>query len=203
MLLVGENLTIEEIKACALEVGATVISSSPQGNKSFKIKLGVDPEHQFPQTMEFLVRVFETGHLTYAKTGFGNFYHLEQVKSSTIPLNKMCNGWSNYETWTVHMFLTSTTENREHNLRDMLVRTFNEAAPTDFLSKKQAASALLADRLKNMLTLEYEQKAEKPCSDIWQILYWPLLQSAFDKVDWYELASSYIEDWITDNVRKG
>ena len=81
------------------------------------------------------------------------------------------NGWSNYETWAVNLWLNND-EGTYHDLRDMARHARSEQD--------------LAGQLKAYV--------EDLMPDLGSTLASDLLSAALSEVDWYELACSYLED---------
>lgn len=84
-----------------------------------------------------------------------------------------CNGWTNYETWLVHLFFTNDKHHYD-NLILLVSGTYNPGHLSDLLKK----------------TIE----AESPLYDT-ATFYTDLLQASIDRVNWYELAKQYINQY--------
>lgn len=85
------------------------------------------------------------------------------------------NGWTNYETWAVKLWL----DNEEHSYR-----YWTDLAQT--CARYQDGANRLASTLRDEVT---EQAPELGAS-----LFSDLLSAALAEVDWYELASSFLDD---------
>jgi hypothetical protein len=100
------------------------------------------------------------------------------------------NGWKNYETWAVALWIDNEQSSYEWS-RDM-ARTIREDAPTSLQvedgvwSVEEAAKFNLADSLKDW------QESEMP--DLEASVWTDLLQSAFEEVDWEEIAENFLSD---------
>ena len=99
------------------------------------------------------------------------------------------NGWTNYETWAVGMWLDGnytgqeTYEQTIETVRDALARsTFN------VLSGKMNDRYEVSQALKDWVREENEPDGFTPG------LTDDLLGAAFDSVNWYELADAWIEN---------
>jgi hypothetical protein len=97
------------------------------------------------------------------------------------------NGWSNYETWNVALWLDND-EGTYHEMRDRMHGAVKAASR--FLSGDDArdkALALLADEIK-----DYVRNGEP---DLGASMFADLLGAALSEVDWYEIAAHYLSDW--------
>lgn len=95
------------------------------------------------------------------------------------------NGWTNYETWAVKLWL----DNEEPAYRYWLERTtehFNNAKADNYFTHKERATISLADELKDQIT-----ETDRPEL---QGVYADLLGAALSEVNWYEIAKAMIED---------
>lgn len=100
------------------------------------------------------------------------------------------NGWANYETWAVALWL----DNEEHSHRHWRAAArecVGEAADhphtrEDLVSAATTARRLLADRLK--------EEVEAGAPDLGATLYADLLGAALDEVDWAEVADGYLSE---------
>lgn len=99
---------------------------------------------------------------------------------SATTADRTYNGWTNYETWCVNLWLNNDSDDY-HYWR-------SEAEHCLRLAKHHGhedAAFLLADRLKEHL---WESKPE--VSGMWA----DLLNSALDAVDWDSIAKAFLED---------
>jgi hypothetical protein len=85
------------------------------------------------------------------------------------------NGWKNYETWVVRLWL----DNEESSYRYWAEQARDLGKDTDRVGR-------LADRLK--------EEMEDGAPELGCTLYSDLLNAAFSEIDWYELASSYLDE---------
>lgn len=100
--------------------------------------------------------------------------------------NKKYNGWTNYETWAVALWI-----NNEEGSQRYWRMEANETIVTAVRSyssetQNEAAQRELADALKQH---HEENIPEFPCS-----VYSDLLGAALSEVNWYEIAGSLLED---------
>ncbi len=100
------------------------------------------------------------------------------------------NGWSNYETWAVALWLDN--EEDASTYWRLTAREVARAAATDpeVTGGWMSAARLTRHRLARRLRDELE--ADAP--DLGATLYADLLGSALDAVDWDEVAGSYLDD---------
>lgn len=110
------------------------------------------------------------------------------------------NGWTNYETWNVKLWL----DNEEGDYRywkDAAETAYREAlddeaedseTPTAEETQDAIDEAVgnLADQLKTELDQEMEERGVPALSGF----YADLLNAALSEVDWHEIAASMIED---------
>jgi hypothetical protein len=103
------------------------------------------------------------------------------------------NGWSNYETWAVSMYLdgnytgSDTYEQAIETVRDALERsTFN------VLSGQMNDRYEVSQALKDWVRGENENEDASLAAD--------LLGAAFDAVNWYELADAWIQNLSEQTV---
>lgn len=97
------------------------------------------------------------------------------------------NGWSNYETWCVNLWLTNEEpsyrywrEQAGECLRDAELR------PEPHFTPRERAGIALADRLREEVAPDESFPANG--------LFGDLLRSALDSVNWPEVADSFLED---------
>ena len=99
------------------------------------------------------------------------------------------NGWENYETWAVKLWLDNDYNDYKH-WQAVTKNIWKHAAPTSYSTRKQVAERLLADTVKG--AIENGNPIYK--AD----LYSDLLSSAIQNVNWYEIAESYLNDYAEE-----
>jgi hypothetical protein len=94
------------------------------------------------------------------------------------------NGWSNYETWNVALWLDNdTSEYAQHIAQEIYDRT--EA--NDTFTREEQAAIDLAQAIKDSVQ-EINPIAGQAS------MFADLLNAALDEVDWHEIAEHYLED---------
>lgn len=100
------------------------------------------------------------------------------------------NGWTNYETWAVALWIDNE-EGSQGYWREEAERHVEEASECEAVrdavwSESEAARFNLADQLKDEIT---DASPEMEAS-----VYSDLLQSAFDSVNWHEIADNMLSE---------
>lgn len=95
--------------------------------------------------------------------------------------DKTYNGWSNYETWAVKLWL----DNAQGTAEDMeaLARSNNG----DEYRMSQAVKSYVEDMM----------------PDLGASMFADLLNASLSEVDWYEIAESYLEDYDEEEEEEG
>lgn len=96
------------------------------------------------------------------------------------------NGWKNYETWAVNLWLTNDqgTDSYWREEAQRQWRTPDNASP--HWSESERARFSLADRL--------ESELEEAAPELGATLWADLLNAALSEVDWSEVADHFLED---------
>ena len=94
------------------------------------------------------------------------------------------NGWQNYETWVVNLWLSNDQGTYEH-WRGLAREAWHDAEATDIFTRAEVARNDLAKHLKNEIE-EYN-----PCPEA--ALYSDLLNAALSEINWYEVADAFLE----------
>jgi hypothetical protein len=95
------------------------------------------------------------------------------------------NGWHNYETWCVNLWLDNE-ESSYRYWRSMAEEAWEAAEARGSYTKKESAVKALAE------TLCQEYTDNMPVSDG---VYGDVLQAAFSEVDWQEIATALLEEY--------
>src|SRR3990167_1963773 len=93
------------------------------------------------------------------------------------------NGWSNYETWAVKLWL----DNEEADYRYWI-------GETDSIARGNTSRGAAISDLAEMLKREHEEALPELSGFAAN-----LLTSAFRKVEWWEIAKALIDDWAEEN----
>jgi hypothetical protein len=95
-------------------------------------------------------------------------------------------GWTNYETWNVKLWLDND-EGSYHWLEDLAQTAWDNAEADKHFTREERAKLDLADTLKS------EIEEQNPLAD--QATMWSdLLSAALSEVNWMEIAGSVLED---------
>lgn len=90
------------------------------------------------------------------------------------------NGWTNYETWAVALWI----DNEEPSYRQRV--DMASEAVEEHEGNKEEAATLLSRQLKDWL--------EEMQPDLGGTLWGDLLNAAMSEVNWYEIAESWVEE---------
>ncbi len=100
--------------------------------------------------------------------------------------DKTYNGWTNYETWNVALWLDNDQGSYRH-WRSEAQDAWDSAEATSYRTRESVATRDLADRLKTDLEEGNPLADQASC-------YSDLLGAALSEVNWDEIASHYIAD---------
>ena len=100
--------------------------------------------------------------------------------------DKRYNGWTNYETWCVNLWL-GNDEGSDSYWRETAQEIWNESETEHSFTRDERATLDLADRLKD------EIENGNPLADSAN-LYSDLIGAAISEVNWYEIAEHFIFD---------
>jgi hypothetical protein len=96
------------------------------------------------------------------------------------------NGWSNYETWVVNLWL-GNDEGSYNTCRTLAQRCFEEAVADQVLSRKERACYQLANSLKEMI-----EDGNPLASDA--SVYADLINASLSEVNWKEIANCLLDE---------
>jgi|SRR5579862_6270713 len=103
------------------------------------------------------------------------------------------NGWTNYETWVVNLWMSNDQGSDEY-YREIAHQTYNAAEQETradgsvLFTREERATLTLADRLKD----EHEERQSELTSVAG--VFADLLGAALSEVNWHEIARHYIAD---------
>lgn len=100
------------------------------------------------------------------------------------------NGWANYETWCVKLWMDND-EGSYRYWKSETLDAWEEAEADKYFTRKERAAFGLADRLKN------EFGDNHPLTDQANV-YADLLGAALSEVNWDEIANSLLNDYEDD-----
>lgn len=100
------------------------------------------------------------------------------------------NGYKNYETWSVSLWIDNT-EQSQGWWSEEARRCYAEAEGNSNFSKLEVATDMLADRLKS----EHEDGASEAIDSMacGNGVFGDLLRAALSEVDWHQVASNLLE----------
>jgi hypothetical protein len=106
------------------------------------------------------------------------------------------NGWSNYETWCAHLWISN--DQGSHEYTDDLARDFYRVAIEEQIQAGTAidrveATEEAAQKLSEMLEADWDEDAELP-RKLDGTMYADLLNAALSEVDWDEIADAYVTE---------
>lgn len=96
------------------------------------------------------------------------------------------NGWSNYETWVVNLWL-GNDEGSYETCRSLAERCFEDATADEVLSRKERACYQLANELKEMI-----EDGNPVASEV--SVYSDLLKASISEVNWREIANGLLQE---------
>jgi hypothetical protein len=108
-------------------------------------------------------------------------------------LKQEYNGWTNYETWCVNLWMSNDQGSDEY-YRESAQQTYNDSVEENRLggsalfTRDEVATRNLADSLKN----EHEERQNELTGV--SGVFADLLSAALSEVNWYEIAEHYISD---------
>ena len=110
---------------------------------------------------------------------------IRTLKQDHEKVNQKYNGWVNYETWLVNLWLGDDSSSYEY-WREAALEAIKNAKDDKTFSKIERATLDLMDRLKD------EIEESSPCQDA--SLYTDLMGAAISEVNYHEIAEHMIND---------
>jgi len=101
--------------------------------------------------------------------------------------DKKCNGWTNYETWNVNLWIG---EGSSDYWSEIASEVYCESEADTSFSRAERATLDFSDRLKSEI--------EESLPDLGASMAADLLGAAMSEVNWYEIAEHFIEDAQSD-----
>lgn len=105
-----------------------------------------------------------------------------------IVTSKRYNGWTNYETWCVNLWISSE-ESSYRYWDEVATEEWDNAEPTEIFNRPDTARYTLANRLKD------ETLDGSPLRNSAN-MYSDLLGAALSEVDWDEIANALLADHL-------
>lgn len=96
---------------------------------------------------------------------------------------KEYNGWTNYETWAVALWL----DNDQKYMQELAQSTYDNAEPERYFTRLERAQIDLEDAIKEYVT------DSNPLADT-NSMYADLLNAAISIVNWSEISKNYLEN---------
>ena|ERR1017187_4116827 len=100
--------------------------------------------------------------------------------------DKGYNGWNNYETWNVALWIDNDQGSYSQRC-EMAQEAYNEAEASKHQTRKEEAVSSLAKQLQ-----EWVEEMNPLASEA--SMFSDLLSAALGDVDWYEIAGNFLED---------
>lgn len=111
----------------------------------------------------------------------------EQSEITMIKTN--FNGWTNYETWNVKLWIDNDQGTQEY-WKERAQEAFKSATPGECFTREEQAALDLAHTLKQELDNDMHEMGVPELPGF----YADLLNAALSEVNWQEIARSFIDD---------
>jgi len=107
-------------------------------------------------------------------------------------MSEKYNGYTNYETWVVNLWLDNEAGTHDYWLRMASYIYKHEAKEQEHFSKMEDAACILADKLKN----DHEEAKDEILSNmkLESSLWADLLGAALSATNWHEIAENLLEN---------
>lgn len=100
------------------------------------------------------------------------------------------NGWTNYETWLVNLWMDNEQGSSEY-WNECAQEAYDNADSDTSFTREERATLNLADTMKD----EHEE-AQPEVTGLWA----DMMNAALSEVNWYEIAEHYIEEVDKEEV---
>lgn len=134
--------------------------------------------------IESQIKRIENGVLTVSALGV--LKDLQKLAAEEYENKEKYNGWTNYETWNVKLWIDNDQGSYNH-WRENAKECLDNAQASEHFTKEEQAVLDLMDILKD----QYEEM--NPLADNADT-YTDLLNAALSEVNWHEIAKSIIEE---------
>src|SRR5262245_63368269 len=103
--------------------------------------------------------------------------------------DKKYNGWTNYETWAVNLWMTNDQGSDEY-WRENAQAAYDHAEADQTFTRMERAALDLADVIKE----NHEEMQEEALDGAQCSVFVDLLNAAMSEVNWYEIAEAFLSD---------
>lgn len=109
--------------------------------------------------------------------------------------DKTYNGWTNYETWNVKLWIDNE-EGSYNYWREAAQEAYNDARDTPSANARLTGHEPFTHEERAVLDLEKRLKSEieESAPDLGASMFSDLLNAALSEVNWHEIAASMIDD---------
>jgi hypothetical protein len=104
------------------------------------------------------------------------------------------NGWANYETWAVALWLDNDEGSYEW-VRELARDAYDHATESTYATRGECVAWSLAEHLK-----EHHEECN-PLADAPATVFDDLLSAALSRVDWLEIAHNVVTEVLAEMVR--
>lgn len=104
-------------------------------------------------------------------------------------MSEKYNGWTNYETWCVNLWLTNSPGVHAW-INEEIERAKKEIEADNIFTKKENITQYVADTLKEDIEITMDDKGLNNLD-----LFTDLITASLSSVAWYEIAQGFMEDY--------